>query len=128
MNLLEETIEWLKQYSKIPSQDILWIGSSDFWFTWQDFEEIARYADYDSGFGAQEVAQDLVIVGDDWFTDRDEYDGSECWSRMLHCPPDKPKKYRKPTALTVRQATDVSCGWETLSDLNKDNSNKQKES
>lgn len=47
---------------------------------WNRFESLADF-EYDSGFGSQKIATDLIIVfanGD--YMDRYEYDGSECWS------------------------------------------------
>ena len=34
----------------------------------------------DSGYGSAEIREDLVIVGKDWWLERDEYDGSEWWA------------------------------------------------
>ena len=34
---------------------------------------------YDNGFGGAEVHGDLKIVGNDWWMERGEYDGSEWW-------------------------------------------------
>ena len=79
MNFKTETLEALKESGKSTS-DIVWIGS------YQgdrivDIDEFFRDADfrYDAGYGAQEIAGDLVIVGDNWWLERKEYDGSEWW-------------------------------------------------
>lgn len=79
MNLLQETLKKLEQNGKSPS-DVLWVGSLDglHAMPWGDFEKVARF-DYDSGFGSQEIASDLVIVGHDWWMTRGEYGGSEWW-------------------------------------------------
>lgn len=79
MNLLNETIQELKNHDKFP-EDVRWIGSRDgeFAICWDDFINIANIK-YDSGFGSQEIQSDLVVVGDDWWLERHEYDGSECW-------------------------------------------------
>jgi hypothetical protein len=69
MNLLNETLEKLKDYGKTP-KDILWVGSPEFgWFSWDEFTQIADL-EYDDGFGASEVAEDLVVVGNDWWLER----------------------------------------------------------
>ena len=61
-NLLQETLEKLKEYHR-TEKDILWVGSKDFgWFTWEDFKELAD-TEYNSGHGTQEVASDLLVVG-----------------------------------------------------------------
>lgn len=79
-NLLQETLEVLERYHKLPS-DVQWVGSQsgDVATTWEKFVGVADY-EYDSGYGGQEVAHDLVIVGIDWWLERGEYDGSEWWS------------------------------------------------
>lgn len=40
---------------------------------------MAEKVNYDNGFGGQEVVTDLVILGDNWWLERGEYDGSEWW-------------------------------------------------
>lgn len=79
MNLLLETVSVLVSNNKTIA-DIEWIGSSDgaFAITWDEFVLIANQ-EYDSGYGAQEVATDLVVVGVTWWIERHEYDGSEWW-------------------------------------------------
>lgn len=77
MNLLNETIEFLKKNGLTPN-DVLWVGSKDLKTDWDNFANVADI-DYDGGFGGQEIAQDLLIVGSDWWMERGEYDGSEWW-------------------------------------------------
>lgn len=116
MNLLEETLEDLKLNKKTVSE-VDWVGTREYFFTWAEFEKIAKTAEYDSGFGAQEVARNLLIIGKDFYMDRHEYDGSESWS--FHSIIEKPAKTFKLKALTVGQAkASVSCGWNDLEDLN----------
>jgi len=50
--------------------------------------------EYDSGYGATKVAKDLVIVGEDWWLERCEYNGSEWWE--FKTLPVKPKAHRVP--------------------------------
>lgn len=79
-NLLTETKAAIKDSGHKPA-DIVFIGSSDAEYrcTWAEFQKVAN-VQYDSGYGAQEVATDLVIRFSDgksmW---RHEYDGSEYW-------------------------------------------------
>ena len=118
MNLLKETIEALKENGKTP-QDVKWCGSVSFGsFNWDTFKSIANVK-YDAGYGAPEVAQDLVIVGKDFWLERHEYDGAESWHYKV--TPVKPKLV-KPLALTVGQANKlgfgVSCGWQDLNEIN----------
>ena len=77
-NLWEETIEILSEYGK-TFDDVLFIQGDDFEITKDNFETVAKHANYDSGFGAQRVAKDLILVGKDWWLERGEYDGSEWW-------------------------------------------------
>lgn len=77
-NLWEETIKILSEYGK-TFDDVLFIQGDNFEITKDNFEIVAKHTDYDSGFGAQLVAMDLVLVGKDWWIERDEYDGSEWW-------------------------------------------------
>ena len=78
-NLLAETLEVLSESDKAP-EDVLWVGSRDGKraMSWKTFAAIADFS-YDSGFGGQEIASDLVVVGSDWWLERGEYDGSEWW-------------------------------------------------
>lgn len=75
MNLLQETIEALKDEG-LSSSNVLWVGTKEARISWDNFEQIAN-VEYSSGFGPQEVAKDLIIVGQNWWLERHEYDGSE---------------------------------------------------
>ena len=99
-NLLEETISVLARNGKEP-KDVIWVGSEDGWFTWEDFCQVAD-TEYDSGFGGAEVARDLVIVGQDFWLERGEYDGSEWWECKTW--PAQPKERKPVDALTTGQA------------------------
>ena len=89
MNLLQETIEELEGLGKSP-KDVLWVGCiKDKWsdyevqfngvISWEEFVKIADI-EYNEDFGMVEISLDLVIVGNDWWLERNEYDGSECWA------------------------------------------------
>lgn len=78
-NLLEETKRAIKT-SGHTVDDIVHIGNNEYKCTWQEFENLAN-VEYDNGYGAQEVAKDLIIVFSDGQTMwREEYDGSEWWA------------------------------------------------
>ncbi len=100
VNLLEETISILKANGK-TKEDVLWIGNNEVYTDWESFEKVAD-VEYDDGFGVEEVARDLLIVGEDWYLSRGEYDGSEWWdfNKVI----DKPKKKIELRALTTGQA------------------------
>lgn len=109
-NLWEETIEFLKENDK-TFEDVLFIQGEDFKVTKENFEIVAKKTDYDSGFGAQRVATDLVLVGDGWWIERAEYDGSEWW-KFKTIPTEKDK---------VEHIYHLGNGmWDTLKDLNED--------
>jgi hypothetical protein len=76
-NLLEETVRKLTENDKSPD-DVRWVGNDKIEITWEQFAKLADNT-YDSGFGRQEVAEDLVVVGDDFWLERHEYDGFEWW-------------------------------------------------
>lgn len=79
-NLLEETREAVTSSGHAVDQ-ITFIGSHDgvYGMSWTEFEHLAD-VEYHSGYGAAEVATDLIIVFADgkrmW---RSEYDGAEGW-------------------------------------------------
>lgn len=56
-------------------------------------------------------------MGDDWWLERHEYDGSE-WFELKECP-DKPKQKIELKALTIHQAGVT--GWQSLMEMNKGN-------
>lgn len=88
-NLWEETMKILAAHGK-TFKDVLYIQGSDFRITKKNFEKVAKKSNYDSGYGAAEVAEDLVIVGDSWWLERHEYDGNEWWEFN-----EKPRKINK---------------------------------
>lgn len=93
-NLLQETIEILKEHNK-SENDILWVGRievqcvSDYYDsqdvrcptvknTWEWFKSKANF-EYDNGYGGAEIPLSLVVVGEDFWLERHEYDGAEWW-------------------------------------------------
>jgi len=107
LNLLNETIEKLKNCNKSPN-DVLWVGDNEIKTTWDNFQKISN-VEYDNGYGGAEVADKLLIVGKDFWLERHEYDGSEWWEfKEL---PIEPKQ-------TMELKT-VLCGWDSLTEANK---------
>lgn len=93
-NLLEETIEDLSQHNK-TIDDIRWIGSPDCQIPLEDMIKLFDVF-YDNGYGGAEIALDLLVVGDDWWLERHEYDGSEWWEyKQLPVKPTKVKPISK---------------------------------
>ena len=122
MNLKQELINSLKIVGKTIN-DIKWVGTIEGRIPIDHFLKLADI-EYDSGFGAPEVATDLVIVGDDWWLERENYDGSKYFV-YKHQP--KMPKFEYPTneitALTVNQYNKQhpNCkrvGWQSLHNLN----------
>ncbi len=110
-NLLKETQEILKEKNKSLS-DVMWCGSEEFgWFSVDKFKEIADI-DYDSGYGGQEIAKDLLLVGKDFWLERGEYDGSEWWE--YRTTPIKPEKHTTPSTLHNGDS------WATLEEMNRE--------
>lgn len=107
-NLKEETIDKLHRCGKETS-DIVWIGCKDFKIPADLFWKLADKS-YDAGYGAPEVATDLIIVGDNWWLERSEYDGSEWWEfKTIPMEPAKTVEIRK-----------VLGGiWDSLMELNE---------
>ena len=103
MNLLNETINILKKYN-LDTKDVIWVGNYDLKTDWDNFAKISD-VNYDSGFGSQEVATDLIIVGKDWWLERHEYDGSEWWEF---------KQLPKEPETKVILSTVVSDGWSNI--------------
>ena len=77
MNLLKETMEFLKENGKEES-DVLYCCGDTIEFTWDNFKELAD-VEYDNDYGGAEVAENLKIVGENFWLERREYDGSEWW-------------------------------------------------
>lgn len=115
MNFLKETIEDIAESGHQPT-DIVFIGSalSGHCCTWAEFCVLADF-EYDNGHGAQEVAEDLIVVFSDGNTMwRVEYDGSEDW------------EYGRPFTAggapqTIKRlaVSKSEIGWMTLAALNK---------
>jgi|SRR5690606_35124442 len=89
VNLLEETLATLIENGKEES-DVEWVGSVNYGYaTWDEFKDVANIY-YDAGYGSPKVAQDLLVVGTDWWLERHEYDGAEWWEfKQL---PQKPER------------------------------------
>lgn len=111
-NLLEETISVLKENEK-TELDVEWVGNEEgFSIDWETFKEISNKT-YDSGFGRAEVAEDLLVVGKDFWLERHEYDGSEGW-RFKKYPekPNHPKSFKN----VFRNS---GCYWGELEGMNR---------
>ena len=79
VNFKEETLEVLTRHGR-TIRDIRWIGDNSGERT-TDVEKFFNSINfkYDDGYGGVAISQSLVIVGDDWWLERGEYDGAEWW-------------------------------------------------
>lgn len=115
IDLIEETKETLNWIHKKES-DISWVGSYDgkYAMIWDDFKDKFKGINYDPGFGAQEIASDLVIAFKDgsWL-ERNEYDGSERWD---YKKPPYFRGFNNFDKVDVHSIGDI--GWDTLDELN----------
>lgn len=108
-NLWEETTRTLAAHEK-TFKDVKYIQGTDFGITKENFEKVAKKSKYYSGFGAAEVAEDLVVVGDNWWIERHEYDGNEWWEYK-----EKPKQISR-----IKEVSHLADGmWNTLAELNE---------
>lgn len=96
MNLLEETLNVLKERGKSPD-DVRWCGwirgFGQGWFTWSEFVEAAAKTNYDPR--AEEfVTHSLVVVGDNWWLERfnDYTEACQWWG--YKSMPIRPEKRR----------------------------------
>lgn len=117
-NLWKETIGKLAINNK-SFDDVIAICGNDFQITKEDFEKYSK-TEYDDGYGSPKVAEDLLVIGADFWLERHEYDGSEWWE-FKQMPQYKELPFKPITALTVEQAhengVNCSCGWNNLVDL-----------
>lgn len=97
----------------------MWVGSRKNYVDIDKFIELAD-TEYDESYGSPKVAENLLIVGYNWWLERHEYDGSEWWE--YKSMPEMPENKIELKALTIDQAKklnyDVSCGWESLEKIN----------
>jgi hypothetical protein len=120
-NVVSEIINEITQQG-FETKDISWIGSKDgqFAMSYDDFYMKFGNMEYDNGFGAQELASDLVMVmKDNSYFDRDEYDGAEGWT--YNKPPQKQKDSKTMEHICVKEVSEI--GWRDLKDLNKETTN-----
>ena len=93
MNLYNEIMEKLTKYDYTVS-DILAITCEEFNIGLENFLDVAKKTDYDTGFGSTEIAEDLKILMKDgsWF-ERREYDGAEWFEHVVPPKPHRVWKY-----------------------------------
>ena len=78
-NLWNETMRKLADHNLDFDRDVIQVQTCDGYINKELFKMMAMAINYDSGYGLAEIREDLLIVGKDWWLERDEYDGSEWW-------------------------------------------------
>lgn len=87
INFYEETIKILNKHGKTEN-DIRWVGTDEFYIPLEKLRIMFDF-EYNNGFGRVNIPQSLVVVGDNWWLERHEYDGAEWWEYKIL--PTKPK-------------------------------------
>lgn len=78
-NLWEETTKTLAYHNLDFDKDVIQVQVINGYINKEIFKMMAIATNYDSGYGSAEIREDLLIVGDGWWLERREYDGSEWW-------------------------------------------------
>ena len=113
-NLMEETIAVLKKHGRKWS-DVVGVCGNDFQITKEQFLKLADKK-YNSGYGGNEVALDLKVVGKDFWLERYEYDGREWWEY---------KEIPNLSSLPIKKVDRIICDEDhcfadSIAELNKD--------
>jgi hypothetical protein len=97
INFLDETKTVLAEHGRSVN-DVMWCGTQDGLSvcSWSEFADMSADIWYDNGFGGEEINDEFVIVGNDWWLERHSYDGSEWWEyKSLPRPTQCPLPFRK---------------------------------
>ena len=121
MNLWVETIETLRVNRK-EWEDVLRIGTKEGYIEKELFRKLARDTDYDDGYGASKVAEDLIIEGKGFRMVRGEYDGSEWWNFIVLENFIGNKELKNIKVLSIENSNKILgnnyVGWKSLNELN----------
>lgn len=78
-NLYQETIDKLECNNK-TIKDVKYVKYNGDWYTTIDqFLEVAKDIYYEKGYGCVYINETIIIVGFNWWLERNEYDGAEWW-------------------------------------------------
>lgn len=119
-HLVEETLTALAA-SGLTSHDVRWVGSAsgEYAISWEAFASIAAGVVYDPGcgdFDVNEIAADLVVVGDSWWLERWVRGGEEGWRyKMKPRHGSDPKRFLR---VLRPAAQDYHGGADTIARLN----------
>lgn len=95
INFKEEILECLKLHNKTVDE-IQWIGCKDYRIPMDEFWKLAN-VDYNNNCLYRLIPYDLLIVGLDWWMERNEYNGFEWWEFKEICK--EPKEIYLPLRL-----------------------------
>ncbi len=109
-NLYDETVEVLERNNKTIA-DIEYIGSPETKINTNKALELMKKTNYHSGFGGQEIAENLMIKGNGFIMTRGEYDGSEWWDYIKTDP-------YLPQVDTDVKSFKANIGWDSLEGIN----------
>ena len=125
-NLWEETIEVLENEGN-TWEDVIRVGTEDGYIDKDLFKKLAKETDYDNGYGAVEIAEDLIIEGKGFRMVRGEYDGSEWWDYILLENFIGNEELKDIKVLSVENSNKILgnnyVGWKSLKMLNENNNN-----
>ena len=120
-NLWEETLECLNVEGK-TWENVLRVGTGKGYIKKELFKKLAKETNYDNGYGASKVAEDLIIEGKGFRMVREEYDGSEWWSYIPLESFINDKELKNIKVLSVENSNKILgnnyVGWESLVSLN----------
>jgi hypothetical protein len=117
MNLFEETKKALQEKGNHTFDDIASIQAGDIRISVDHFIKLAKDTNYDSGYGSQIVADDLMIIMKDGSRyERGEYDGAEWWEFVpIIKPLDTPCQ---DDSIKTLMGTKPGQWWSSLEQLN----------
>ena len=82
VNLFDETTKILRNHGH-SWKDVhfvsLKVNEKDYYVNVKDFSLMSAKYEYSNSFGCVWVPFSLKIAGEDWWLERNEYDGSEWW-------------------------------------------------
>lgn len=124
VNLWKETIEVLENEGN-SWEDVIRVGTEDGYIDKDLFKKLAKETNYDNGYGAVEIAEDLIIEGKGFRMIRGEYDGSEWWDYILLENFIGNEELKDIRVLSVENSNKILgnnyIGWKSLKMLNENN-------
>lgn len=115
-NFKKETYEAIEK-SGHKRDDVMFVGSYDgeYRIDIDKFDKISDF-NYDKGFGAAEIATDLIVCFKDGsYLEREEYDGSEWWRFVEPLKYTTNDEYKDFNYLKIR---DGMIGWRSVKEIN----------